>query len=82
MNEMHREDKQYATWYEFKKDLEKRLGCMLSNQRWLEVKPEAPLPWDGAHMQAAHSAVVRFKTREDSLENGIGKGNLGLVPPV
>ena len=51
----------YATWYEFKKDFEKRLGYSLLNWRWLEVKPKAPLPWDDSHMQAALSAAVTLE---------------------
>ena len=50
--------KLYVTWYEFKKDLENQLGYMLFNWRWLEVKPEAPLPWDESHMQAAVSVLA------------------------
>ena len=51
----------YTTWYEFKKDLEKELGCMLLNWRWIEVKPKAPLPWNDSHMQATLSAAARFR---------------------
>lgn len=43
----------YMTWYDFKKDLEKRLGHSLLNWYWLEVKPQAPLPWDKSHLKAA-----------------------------
>ena len=50
----------YTTWYEFKKDLEQQLGFSLPNWRWLEVKPKAPLPWNGSHMQVALSTVARF----------------------
>ena len=51
----------YTTWYEFKKDLEKLAGSILLNQDWLEVKPEAPLPWNDADMRAALSALAPFR---------------------
>ena len=48
----------YTTWYEFKKDLERRTGASLLNRAWLEVKPGPPLPWNDADMKAAVSALV------------------------
>jgi len=51
----------YTTWYEFKKDLEKKLGYVLVNRRWLEVKPKAPLPWNNSHVENAISGVSRFR---------------------
>jgi hypothetical protein len=51
----------YETWYQFKKDLEKRLGYSLLNRRWLEVKSKDPLPWYNSHMQAALSACARLE---------------------
>jgi len=43
----------YTTWYDFKKELERHLGHSLLNWHWLEVKPQAPLPWDKSHLRAA-----------------------------
>lgn len=37
---------EYDTWYEFKKDCEKRLGHPLPNRTWLQVKPKHRLPWN------------------------------------
>ena len=54
--------KAYSTWYEFKKDFEKKLGHSLLNWDWMELKPKAPLPWTGSHMKAALLAVARFQT--------------------
>ena len=51
----------YTTWYEFKRDLEKRSGHMLVNWRWIEVKPKAPLPWNNSHMEATLSVLVRLE---------------------
>jgi hypothetical protein len=51
----------YETWYEFKKDLEKRIGYCLLNWRWLRVKPKDPLPWNNSHMQTALSACARLE---------------------
>ena len=51
----------YTTWYEFKKDLEKKSGHVLLNWRWLEVKPKAPLPWNSSHMKEALSATLGFR---------------------
>jgi len=47
---------QYATWYEFKKECERRLGYSLLNRIWLELKPKSPLPWDDSHLRAVLSA--------------------------
>ena len=54
-------NRSYTTWYEFKKDLEKRSGYVLVNWRWLEVKPRAPLPWDDSHLETAISALARLE---------------------
>jgi hypothetical protein len=51
----------YTTWYEFKKDLGKKSGCIVLNWRWLEVKPKAPLPWNDSDMKAALSAISSFR---------------------
>jgi len=47
---------QYATWYEFKRECEKRLGYSLLNHTWLKLKPKSPLPWDDSHLRAVLSA--------------------------
>lgn len=53
----------YATWYDFKKECEKRLGHSLLNRTWLKVKPANHLPWDDADAEAVISAVAhRRKT--------------------
>ena len=44
---------QYMTWYEFKKELEKRAGHPVLNWDWQTVKPKTPLPWNNTNMQAA-----------------------------
>ena len=49
---------QYATWYAFKKDLERQLGYSLLNWRWIEVKPKSPLPWSKSHMRATISVLA------------------------
>lgn len=55
----------YATWYGFKKDLERRLGYNLLNHEWFQVKPKAPLPWDDSHMRAALSEAASLTTDKD-----------------
>jgi len=47
---------QYETWYEFKRECEKRLGYSLLNRTWLELKPKSPLPWDDSHLRAVLAA--------------------------
>lgn len=40
----------YQTWYDFKKELQKRSEKVLLNALWLQIKPRAPLPWTESHM--------------------------------
>ncbi len=49
----------YTTWYDFRRDLGKRLGYTPLNWQWLRVKPKAALPWDDSHLQASLSAIAR-----------------------
>jgi hypothetical protein len=42
----------YLTWYEFKKDLQKEANCSILNREWLQIKPRAPLPWDGSFVDS------------------------------
>ncbi len=42
----------YTTWYEFKRDLEKKTGRVLFNNDWLQLKPQAPLPWSASHFRS------------------------------
>ena len=60
----------YDTWYEFKKDCEKRVGSGLSNRTWLRVKPKAPLPWNDTDKAVVLSRIIRLlhlRRREKSL---------------
>ena len=52
---------QYATWYEFKKDLERHAGHSLLNAEWLRIKPAAPLPWGQSRLR---SSLVRLELIE------------------
>lgn len=63
-----REVSTYQTWYQFKRDLERRAGHNLPNWDWLEVKPKASLPWAESHLHLAFSALKR-------LEKQRGAGN-------
>ena len=51
----------YATWYDFKKECEKRLGHSLLNRTWLKVKPVNHLPWDDTDAETVISAVARLR---------------------
>jgi hypothetical protein len=42
----------YYTWYEFKKDLERRSNHSILNKEWLEIKPHQALPWDDSSIQS------------------------------
>lgn len=60
---------QYMTWYEFKKDLEKRLGHSILNWDWFRVKPKTPLPWDyfnlkSAFLELSHQDHHKTKNRQ------------------
>lgn len=49
----------YETWYEFKKELERSLGHMLYNPKWLAIKPHSPLPWSHEQFNRALAAARR-----------------------
>ncbi len=53
----------YSTWYEFKRDLETRLGHWLPNEDWLEARPRDPLPWDESSLVAALQKAGRIRAR-------------------
>jgi hypothetical protein len=56
----------YTTWYEFKKDLEKRLGYSVLNWDWLRVKPKTALPWNSSNMQSTFIKLSRQDYRKNS----------------
>jgi hypothetical protein len=43
----------YETWSDFKSELQRRSGVIILNKQWLQIKPEAPLPWYETHMKEA-----------------------------
>jgi hypothetical protein len=43
----------YETWADFRHELQRRSGVVLLNPIWLQIRPKAPLPWDGDQMRAA-----------------------------
>jgi hypothetical protein len=50
----------YETWYDFKRELQRRSGVVLLNKTWFNVKPKEPLPWYNHQMRAA---LERLKTK-------------------
>ena len=66
MKTKYQENRLYNTWYEFKKDLEKRSGYSVLNWNWIEVKPKAPLPWNGSHMEAT---IARLDEHKDFVKD-------------
>ncbi|UCB43144.1 MAG: hypothetical protein JSV77_00390 [Dehalococcoidales bacterium] len=52
---------EYATWYEFKKECERRLGHSLLNSIWLKVKPANHLPWDDIDAETVISTVAHLR---------------------
>jgi hypothetical protein len=57
---------QYLTWYEFKKELQKKLGRCVLTQEWLHVKPRMPLPWDKSCMALVFSRCSNLKLNNKS----------------
>jgi hypothetical protein len=47
----------YPTWYEFKKDLQKKLGRSVLNEEWLQVKPIEPLPWNKSYLKSTLATI-------------------------
>jgi len=54
----------YTTWYEFRKDLAEQLGYTPLSSQWLEIKPKAPLPWNGSQMREVISTIARLKEQQ------------------
>lgn len=52
-----REISAYNTWYEFKKELQRRSGLPILNKLWIQIKPKAPLPWHEFQMKEALSQL-------------------------
>jgi hypothetical protein len=48
----------YQTWYDFKKELQRRSGIVLLNERWRQVRPEAPLPWNEIQMRQSSARLL------------------------
>jgi len=51
----------YNTWYEFKRELERRSNSPVLNQAWLRVKPASPLPWSDKHLRSTVLEIHRLK---------------------
>ena len=47
----------YETWYDFRRELQRRSGLILLNQLWFLTKPRDPLPWNEIHMNSALSVL-------------------------
>ncbi len=54
------QQRQYDTWYAFKRELEQILWCHVDNALWFRIKPQKALPWYGADMQVALSRILRY----------------------
>ncbi len=61
---------EYTTWYEFKKECEKRLGQSLLNRTWLRVKPTNHLPWDDIDAETVLSKVAQLRRDTQNAEMG------------
>jgi hypothetical protein len=59
----------YLTWYEFKKDLERKSGRRLLNSDWLRVKPDTSLPWNGSLLRSSLDTLARLN-RDRALPAG------------
>lgn len=53
--------REYTTWYDFKRDLESKLGRFLPVNLWLCTKPKKPLPWNNNDLQVTLSEVLRIQ---------------------
>ncbi len=62
----------YNTWYDFKKDLEKRLGHSVLNREWLRVKPKTALPWNSSNMKATFLRLSRLDYRKN-IKRSVGQ---------
>ena len=49
----------YYTWYDFKKELQRRSGIVVLNNSWFELKPRSPLPWYQQQMDEALSCLSK-----------------------
>ena len=62
----------YATWYEFRQDLQKRSGRTLLNAVWLDVKPVSPLPWNESQLRSALLRLSRSRKPKQDQRTRIG----------
>jgi hypothetical protein len=51
----------YKTWYEFKRDLELKLGCGLPVEIWLRTKPKKALPWNNFDFRTSLAAIMLIR---------------------
>ena len=59
----------YMTWYDFKKDLERRSGHSILNEDWFRVKPKTHLPWTSANLQSSLLKLTRKNERKNVLRH-------------
>ena len=55
----------YNSWFDFKRDVESRLGRGLPVSLWMRAKPNKPLPWRQADLQATLSEVRILQQDQD-----------------
>lgn len=53
----------YFTWYEFKKELERRWHCGLESSVWLQVKPREPLPQSYSDLRWSYLKLLDLEKR-------------------
>ncbi len=70
----------YFTWYEFKKDLERRICRSLLNSDWLKIKPRGPLPWDDSCMRSALLEVKRVQRQKDGYRSYRATNRVKIQP--
>ena len=61
---------QYTNWYEFRRELGRKLGYTPLNREWLLIKPSHPLPWNESHMKAALYIAICLTNKRGHARKG------------
>jgi hypothetical protein len=57
--------REWDNWYEFKDELESKVGFYIPLYIWLEIRPKRPLPWHNGDFQTLVTWINSSNTIRD-----------------